>query len=265
MRRINEEDKIALLNEIKRISKDNTSDLLTMSKYSIASYFKSLFKFGRKSEVTKDNINVFREFWKIISEEDAILNYVSNNIDNIDLEAATRFIEKLDILNTKTISHYYGILDNIEKSCDTLNTAYASRSSKDFSTLTETVDFHKEAVALTEKEERIRELLGYEENFWSYFDRIVKRVNAKLGTLREKVYVDPIYDKDDLIGGVSLLAPEVVDLDTALLAIEIYEKAYITYHSINHRNVLPCNDTYASNEYEETYLTDKARLIFERK
>ena len=69
-----------------------------------------------------------------------------------------------------------------------------------------------------------------------------------------------------ILFGVSLLAPEVVDLKSALLAIQIYEKAYRIYQ-LRGKTYQKVEDTPSDlpRQYEEEFLPSKLQMAFNRK
>lgn len=265
MRNFNETEKISLLEEIDSIRSENIEQLFLMTKSSLYSYIKAILTYGIKNKITKDNLNVLKEFFKVVNEETRILNYIVSNIDDIDSDATIKFIQKLDDLNEKTFKYYYTVIEDIETSCETKVPHYAARITKNFKSLTDTISYRREVVALTETDKKIREQLDYEEDFWYYIDRIIKRVNTGIDVVNSVVYVKPIYDSDDLIGGIDMLIPEVVDLDTSLLAIELYQKAYSIYKSIGLKEVIKCDDEDFPIFYQDYYLDSKVSLIFKKR
>ena len=51
--------------DIKSMKKGSYEQMWLITMYGLSSYFKSLFRFGKNSKVTKDNINVIKEMFSI--------------------------------------------------------------------------------------------------------------------------------------------------------------------------------------------------------
>lgn len=237
MKNFNSYEREELLKGICDVREENFEQKWLMTKYSLISYLKSLFTYGFKSEITKDNLNVMKEVKQIIKAENSILEYLIDNITEVNIESAWDYLDKLDILNAKTIFYYIHVIEDIEESCEMKEPLRAKRSPRDFKTFTDSAKYQMEAIALTKDEKQIREYLGYEDEFWKYIDSVIKRVDATTTILNEITYAIPIHDSDDKICGISILVPKIVDYDSAVIAIELYKKAYDIYKSFGNNDV----------------------------
>lgn len=265
MKNYNFQEKEELLRQICETRDENIEERWLMAKYALASYFKSLFTYGFRSEITKDNINVLKEVRKEMKQEDAILTYLARNIDELDSEALLNFLDKLDILNAKMVFYYIGVLEDIEDSCEMKEPMRAKRSPKKFQSLVDSTECFKEAIALTESEKQVRSILGYSENFWNYIDSIIKRVNVTTNILREVSYAVPMYNGEDEISGISLMVPKIVDYDSAIIALELYKKAHDIYESFGKHDIKESEKGVKLVKYfDEKYLNDKVAKEFGR-
>ena len=103
-----------LLDDINYIKKSSYEEMFLITYYSLISFFKSLGTFGTRSSVTKDNLDIIKEVFKILRYERKLLNFILYNIKNIDIASAMDVVTKLDELNDKTIWHYYEVIEDIE-------------------------------------------------------------------------------------------------------------------------------------------------------
>lgn len=265
MKNYNLQDKEDLLKEIFEVKDESFEERWLMTKYCLAAYFKSLLAYGIKSEITKDNLKVLREFRKEIKQEDAILTYLARNIDDIDHDALIAFLDKLDILNARMVFYYIGVIEDIEESCELKEPLRAKRSPKNFQSLNDSNECFREAIALTESECQVRSILGYSDNFWNYIDVIVKRADLSDGLSKEVPYARPMYDREDLIAGIDILVPRIVNQNTANVALQMYKKAHDIYTSFGKHDVKESEKGLKLVKYfDEKYLSDKIAKEFGR-
>ncbi len=227
--------------------------------YGLSGYFKSLMAFGRKSKVTKDNLNVIKEMHRILKKERSLLDFILRNIDKVDVDAATDVVDTLDDLNDKTVTYYYNVMDDIDDACEVKEENRGIRPKKNFLTLTESSSYANQVVALMENESNLKSFLGYEDEFWEFIRPYKKSINVRLDEMAGMFYAIPIYNPDDTVATISLLVPEVVSLDSALLAIKIYEEAYRIYKHLNKPyKSSKSEDMTLRLKYENDYLSSKA-------
>ena len=102
---------LKLTDDIKEMKKGSYEEMWLITVYGLASYFKSLFSFGFRSNVTRDNINVIKEMFGILSTERKLLNYILKNMESFHVESTEDVISMLDSLNDKTVEYYYHVID----------------------------------------------------------------------------------------------------------------------------------------------------------
>ena len=228
-----EDKKENILTDIESMKKGSYEQMMLITVYSLSSYFRSLFAFGNKSDVTKDNLNVIKEMFRILKEERKLLNYILQHLSEFDIVAAEHVVEILDDLNDKTVEYYYEVIEEIEDAVDMGEERRGIRPRKNFPTLIQSNTYANEVIALTLNKKAIKEFLGYEEEFWQH---IKEDNNSTLRTHHEGVvnmaYAIPITNTDGTVNRVRMYIPEIADLDGALLAIKTYQKAYQIYKSI---------------------------------
>ena len=88
-----------VINSILSMKKATPSQITSITKKGLASYFQSSKTFGKKSGVTREALTTIREMFRIRKVESRILDYILENIDNMDLssvETAVMVVERRD-------------------------------------------------------------------------------------------------------------------------------------------------------------------------
>lgn len=246
--------KDTLIDDIKEMKKGSYEEMWLITVYGLASYFKSLFSFGFKSNVTRDNINVIKEMFGILSTERRLLNYILKNMDSFHVESTEDVISMLDSLNDKTVEYYYHVIEDIEDAVDCGQEFRGTRPRKEFDTLTQSDSYASEVVALALDKNAIKEFLGYEEAFWKFVEEREKSdFKVSYETASHMVQVTALYS-DDIVSDVTFFIPGVVDLRTALLALQAYQKIYAIYKCIGRSKVDVVIGDAKSEEFESKYL-----------
>ena len=259
-------EKEELIKEIKAMKQGSIEQMALVTYYSLASYFKSLLTFGRKSTVTKDNLNVIKEMYNILKKENQLLNFILRNVLQFDVDATAKVVEMLDSLNDKTVQYYYEVIEEIETACECNEERRGLRPRKDFSTIVQSDTYATEVIALAENLDSLKVFLDYEPEFWIFIKPYIKTARANLETMSGMFYAIPIIDENDKVCGISLLVPEIVDLKSALLCIKLYEEAYRIY---KFRGKVYQKDSSGSvdlsKQYEEEFLQSKLQMTFKNK
>lgn len=212
--------------------KENIEEHFLVTMYSLKAYVQSLFKFGARSDATKDALRVRKEFIRILKEENSLFRFMLKNLDIMNLEAASDLIDKLDDLNSTTVLYYYGVLDDIEEAVELDSETRAKRMPRHFETLTETNAYRKQVMALAENSKSIKEFLGYPEEFWQFIKGKYHTIDMSHEVADGMPFVATIQDNDGNISDIRMVCPEPTDLYTALIAIQNYVKAYEIYKAI---------------------------------
>ena len=260
-------------NKKERLEKDlrdmrsgSYEEMWLITVYGLSSYFKSLFSFGFKSNVTKDNINVIKEMFNILFTERKMLNFMLKNLDKFHLNSTEDVIQMLDELNEKTVEYYYHIIEDIETACECGQEFRGARPRKDFPTLTQSDSYASEVVALSLNKKAIREFLGYEEEFWKFIEG---KDNCDIKVSEEAAkamsYAIPLTHGNDIVVDVKFMIPEVVDLSTALLAIQTYQKVYAIYKQIGKPIVREEVSKEKEKQFESDYLPKLSQIMIHKK
>lgn len=227
-----EQSKALLVKDIENMKNGQLEEMILVSFYSLSSYFKSLIVFGGNSEITKDNINVIREIFQILKTERLLLNFILKNIDKFNIGAAQDVVNTIDELNDKTIEYYYSVMDDIEDAIDMKEERRGIRPKSNFRTLVQTDTYINQVFALAENRTNIKAFLKFEDEFWKYIEDKEHCVEVPFDIAEKISYVTALLDENGNVSGLKMLVPEVVDLNTALLAIRCYVRAHDVYKMI---------------------------------
>lgn len=126
-----------LKEEINTILKEEKEEFLYILYYSLNSYFNSLLNFGINDEITKDTLNVIKEFYLIIKKEKQLLNNLKKDLYNYNYFDIIDYLNELDNIDCQTIMYYYKVLDDIDTAIEINDKIKAKRIKKDFKTLIE--------------------------------------------------------------------------------------------------------------------------------
>ena len=255
--------------DIKSMKKGSYEQMWLITMYSLSSYFKSLFAFGSRSNVTKDNLNVIKEMFSILKTEREMLNFILRNLDKFEINATQDVLQMLDELNDKTVEYYYSVIDDIEDAVDMKEERRGVRPIKNFPTLTQGNGYTNEVRALALNKRAIKEFLGYEEAFWTFIaDKDKTEVRVPYEGAKGMAYAIPLHDREtNNVVDVKMYIPEIADLGSALLAIQMYEKAYGIWKCLG-KEYIPIEFAFErQEEFEKTYLPklDENMLLQKKK
>ncbi len=259
------EKKALLVKDIEKMKSGQFEEMVLVTFYSLSSYFKSLFCFGASSNVTRDNLNVIKEMFDIVRTERMLLNVVLKNIDLFNIDAATDVVRTMDELNDRTVEYYYNVIEEIEDAVDMNEERRGIRPRKNFDTIIQSSDYSTLLVALFENRENIKEFLNFEEEFWTFIKSQEYIIEVPYEEAINCTYVIPLTDKEGNISDIRMMLPKVIDLDTALLAIKLYCKAYGLYKCLGKKQDVE-NDLYSLLEgVYVSHLANKADTVLKLK
>lgn len=263
------EQRQEITDDIKSMKKGSYEQMWLITMYGLGSYFKSLFKFGGSSNVTKDNLNVIKEMFSILKTEREMLNFILRNLDRFDISATQDVVQMFDELNDKTVEYYYEVIEEIEDAVDMGEERRGIRPVKHFPTLIQGNSYVNEVKGLALNKKAIKEFLGYEEEFWTYIaDKDKTDVRVPYEGAKGLSYATALHDREtNNVVDVKMYIPEIADLSSALLAIQTYEKAYSIWKCLG-KQYVPIEFAFErQEEFEKTYLPklDEAQLLQKKK
>ena len=225
------ERKEELKRNIYEMKKGSIEELLLIIKYSLNAYFMSLQTFGKDNRVTRDNLNIIKEMFLIIRRERILLNYILDNIEKFNIDAAEDAVGMLDKVNDKTIIYYYDLINSIEDAAETGHEFRGYRPRKEAKTLINDDSYISEVFALGMNINDLKMFLDYEDEFWDFIKEKIKVVDASIDITSKMVRATPISDEGNIVD-IDLLIPKIYDINTLYLSLEIIEEAHKIYSSI---------------------------------
>lgn len=219
----NNEKKI-LLAEIKERKSLNREQKFFMFKMFFETYLHSLFLYGRNDEITVETKSIWNKYNMIEKEEKSIYNYLLNNSNKINLDAALDLIDTLDEVNDETIYYYTDAFDDILDSCELKAKWRAQHRKKKFNTLVETDEYRITAFGLTLDFDSVKEYLNYPEEFWNYIFK--KTAFIDNNNMFHDYSVLMRFDNEEKLIDMRVYVPRVNSLKTALINIHEFKHAY---------------------------------------
>lgn len=260
------EQKEELRKNIFEMKSGSIEQMLLIVKYSLTAYFKSAITFGSDNRVTRDNILIIKEMFEILRRERKLLNYILRNIDYFDVTSSEEVVGMLDEVNDKTIDYYYGLLNDIEDAAELGQEFRGYRPRKGASTLITDDKYLLEVVGLGLSLDDLKAYLGYEDDFWNFVKDRIKLINTSSDIMEQMARVTPITNNGEIVD-IDMLIPRIIDLRSATVALEMYEKAYNFYKLLGSR-VEDYDKTDAEStkkRYVEEYLPQQAKELFKIK
>ncbi len=211
--------------------KNSTPEMIArITKDGIALYFKSLSTFGRKSKVTRETLTTMREMYRISKMEGRLFDFILDNLDSIDIDAAEETVLKLDKLNTQTYESYDAVLGEIETAIALKDENRTLKSNKGISSLLTNKNYANMVVALTEDIKNVRKFLNYEDEFWEFIKPFERIVPTPAEGARIQCGLIPITEPDGkTLSRFYTVVPKVIDMETAFIALDLYKKAHDMY------------------------------------
>ncbi len=250
-----EEEKLDLIRYMNEMKSGSIEQMILTIRYCLEAYFRSLIVFGSDNKVTRENIEIIKEMFKILNTERSFLDYIRQNIDHFDIEASQDVVFLLDSINDETVEYYYGLMNDIDDAIDLVQEFRGYRPRIPFPSLLNDPSYAIKVIALGENLDSIQEFLGFEEDFWQYIN---ERTEFEDEINTPGVY--PISNSTNDPIDLKIVLPKVTNLDSALQVIKLYRKAYEMYQILNK----PFNkeletDTDLEEKYQNVYLINKAR------
>ncbi len=219
--------------------------------YYVWAYINTKITFKNNSMVDNELDSALIDYLEIMKEEKLLMKLLIKFSDKIDYSEADYILAVLDEINDRTIIELFDYFDEVDVACD-LNRDYrATRRNKGI-TIADTDEYRKMFVSLLLKNRDIKSFLDYPDEFWKSLSGKVQYTEVE----DEDIWgID--YDIDDEDSIVSIILPRVINLDTALINIEIFEEAYSKYakkEKIESR----------TEEFENVYLTNKTKKFFKK-
>ncbi len=250
-------NKDTLVNDIAEMKNGQCEEMILITYYSLISYIKSLFVFGASSSVTRDNLNVIKEMFRVVKVERKLLDFMLKHIDEIDIDAASSLIGQFDCVNDKTVMYYYDVINEIEDACEMNDERRGLRPRQDFLSITQDYSYAKEVFALAESKDSIKKFLMFDDDFMLFVSSREQDSFDNEGSL------NLIRDDNGAIVDFRLTLPKVVDLESAILCINLYRRAFNSYSAIinpSHKE-FDGDFKWTQTKYEEHLLRKAMKVV----
>ena len=215
-----------LKEQILETKKENREAKYLMARYALSSYAKCLVTFGPFAPITKDCLNVIREYNATLREEDYLFSQMMST--KTDVDRIFRFYTELDDVFDKTTDYYYSVLDDIDEACETKDQSRGTRGKKGFDTLTETNDYRIMLDNINITFLDVMKFLDLPDEFWHYIDHRIEWAEPFEERPFHSYYVS-LDQEDGVIKDISVKLPPVVDLESARTCIRELKTAYEMY------------------------------------
>lgn len=256
-----------LKGDVREIYFQNVEEFLLMLKYCLIAFVKSVKSFGLNHAVSKDIVQLWKEFLNILKEEQVLLKYLIEYGFLEDAEEVDKFILELENVNEEMIKYYYEVLDEIETACEMKTEWRATRKRKNFATLIETNDYREKLCSLLLSLDDVKNFLGYEEEFWNYVQSRILFIDSHLEKDKFFYGVNIKLDVNNCLVDMKILVPNVINLETALVNVHELNHAYCLYKRLGFSNLE--NDIFYEEVakkqeklFQEEYIPKKYERIF---
>lgn len=232
-------------------------------------YLKNAQIFDRNSQIALDIQNIWREYSSIKKVENRILNYLFKKAYDIDYSSfpADEFLLDLDELSNQTSSYYEKALEDIEIACDMQQEYRAKRMPKEFEPIIEDTSLIEELIGNTISKKDIIKFLQLPRKFIKFMEKDPFRVyQLEHDNENHPPFYGVNYKTDDqgTLLDIKLIIPIIVDLETALINISEYQKAYELYQRLGQKleddNLILDSATDSASAFEKKYKQLKTSL-----
>lgn len=252
-------EKINLLKEIIRLKSLSIPQTLSIMKECLKAYIYSYQTFGSDSIVTKEIVSIWDDFKDILKEEHLLLDYLYQNKDIIDFFKACTFIDRIELINEDTIEYYLDSIENMIVACDMQTKWRAKREVKSFLTLTEDTSYREELYDLTLTHTVIKDFFNYPNSFFEYMNSRTWLLDSM--SIEEMSFCGiNVKEVNNSIADLKLFVPKIIDLETAIINIHEYRRAYEIYKRIGKE----FSDTKYIEEANQTVEEFKKEYILKR-
>ena len=242
-----------LIKEILRIWKTNPKQFRKVIKEGLGRYTQAVTTFGIKSPLAKESLAIAKEAHSINKTEEKLFKFILDNIDSFDVSSVENVISTIDELNDETYSRLIRTLVDIEIACNLEKEDRALDPNRLTDKVITNNKYKAMVLGLTQKMSDVKNFLNYEEEFWLFIEDHLK-VEPSPAYIAEKTCgIKPIVDENGNLVQFYTIIPRVVDMDTAMIAIEILKKAHNLYTCVGKKysDIVKISGESAAQEYKE--------------
>lgn len=170
------------------------------------------------------------EYINILKEEKFLFKQILKKWHTKDIDAVDNLICKINEKNEQTITYYYSLLDDFTEAVENNYKSY-KRNPRFFNTVIETSEFRNELIGLNININIIKNILNYEDDFWNYIEDKTLYIQNPFDCCEEKKDFYGFYYEllENKIIRFTIIVPQIVDLETALINTREFKKAYMIY------------------------------------
>ena len=258
-----EQKKVDLVKDIDYLQDEMSRQSRRMMKTGIKDYLTCLRMFGGKLQITKEAWIAVKEMYKIGKIEGKLFDFILANLDHINIEAAQAVVFELDKLNDRTYGYYEDVLDEIDMGIREKNGGRPIRANRGNDSLLTNSTHAKRVVALLENDKSVRNFLCYEDEFWDFMQTYLKVLPTPGYIAKEACKVVPVLDDNRCLVNFYTIVPKVVDMETAVIAIDMYKQAHDLYACLGFKidEVLRPSSDVKTSEFDAKMEERAARII----
>lgn len=222
--------------------------------YALNAYLSSLINFGLNSSVTKDCLNIIKEFTDINAYEKRIFKFLKENIDTIDLIVALEFIDQMSERKEEEIVYYYKILDDIDDACEMKDEFRAKRIKKDYKSISEDQEFTNNLMASKYTIDDIMNYFAFDQGMKDFIKPRIIEVIYDLDDNKGMVGIKYEVNENNVVTDIKLVLPTILDYETLMINVNLLMKACYLYFSYS------CNVPFNLEEFEIKSTSEEKRF-----
>lgn len=243
-----------LLEEIKDYEKETFNETFLIIYYSLKTYFYSLTTFGLSSPITKDCLNIIKEFIDINKYESKVFKYIINNIETIKIDIAELYIDEMNERKEREILYYYQVLDDIEEACDMQTPYRAKRMKKDYLSIKDDENFNLNIHSSSYTLESLMDYLSFTKDIKDFINTHTIIEYYEL-TDEDMFGINYKVDENNVITDIKLILPVIEDYKTLKLNVNLLMKAYYLYNSLSLKTPINLEEIEVDAKEKENSLT----------
>ncbi len=218
--------------------------------------------FGLGSKLAREALLSVKEVHKMSKTELKLFHFMLENLDSINIDSAERVELELEKINDSSFEAYFNVLNEIKLACEAKEEKKEVKPKDGINSVLTNGNYSRMVIGLTQTLADVKAFLNYEPEFWEFIKSRLRIVPVPADGAKIMCGIQPILDEDKTLHGFYTLVPEVTDMESAYIALDIYKKAHDMFYAIGMKYTdgvqKPGNVEHM--EYRD-YLTEKAGKI----
>ena len=218
--------------------------------------------FGFTSPMAREALVALKEVNKMSAAENRLFTFILKNLDVVDLDSAKEVELELERINDSAFTEYFEMINQIEFACKHNDASLYVSPEGDIKSVLSNGDYARMVVGLTEKFSDIKAFLNYEPEFWEFIKPNLRVVPVPAEGAKVMCGLIPITDTENNLQNFYTVVPEVRDMDTAYIALDLYKRAHdmFLHRGKNYSEFEKKTSNNEQLEYREL-LTEKAHRV----